>query len=126
MYMRDSNIAKINFAESFDYGRTWNHVGNIDIPNADAKIALCKAGGKLVMIHNENPTIEFANRIRLCIRISDDNGKSWGEPIFVSEENENIFYPDFIVDDKNKILYVSYENARQHYLNRYTYEELGM
>ncbi|MBO5007229.1 MAG: exo-alpha-sialidase [Clostridia bacterium] len=126
MYMRDSNVAKINCAESFDYGRTWNHIGNIDIPNADSKIALAKADGKLVMIHNENPTFEFHNRIRLCIRNSEDNGKSWSVPVFVSEENDNIFYPDVIADDENRVLYVAYENARQHYLNRYTYDELGL
>ena len=78
------------------------------------------------MIHNENPTLEFHNRIRLCIRISEDNGKSWGVPVFVSEENDRFFYPDVIADDENRVLYVAYENARQHYLNRYTYDELGL
>lgn len=126
MYMRDSNVAKINCAESFDYGRTWNHIGNIDIPNADSKITLIKANGKLVLIHNENSSFEFTNRIKLCIRISEDNGGSWGKQIFVSEENENIFYPDAVADDDNRILYVAYENARQHYMNKYTYDELGL
>lgn len=126
MYMRDSNRPYLNCAESFDYGRTWEHIGNIDIPNADTKITLLKANGKIVRISNENASFAFDERTKLCIRISDDNAKTWREPIFVSDENENIFYPHAVADDENGILYVAYENAHQHYLNKYTYDELGL
>ena len=34
------------------------------------------------------------------------------------------FYPHIAVDEKKRLVYVVYENARQHYVKKYSFEEL--
>ncbi len=126
MFMRDSNTPYLNVAESFDYGRTWEHKGNIDTPNANSKIDITKVNGKVVMTSNVQATSGFDERANLVIRISDDNCKTWREPICVTTPEDNIFYPHSAVDYDNKIFYLAYENAKQQYINVYTFEELGL
>lgn len=126
MYMRDSSYAYINCAESLDYGRTWEHKKSIDIPNGDSKITLEKVNGKLLLISNVTNTFDSDARTNLQIQISNDNGKTWQFLCYVDDKDKALFYPHTAVDDKNKILYLSYEDGVCHYLNKYTFEELGL
>lgn len=126
MYMRDSRNFYINCAESFDYGRTWEHKGSIDIPNANTKITMLKINGKILLISNVCATGAFVERKKLQIQISKDNGKSWKFVCYIDDESKMFFYPHAVVDEKNKILYIAYENAVKHYLVKYTFEELGL
>lgn len=126
MYMRDSSFAYINCAESFDYGRTWEHQGSLDIPNGNTKITLEKVNGKLLLISNVSNTFGFDARKNLQIQVSEDGGKTWEFLCYVDDCDKALFYPHTAVDEKNKILYVAYEDAVKHYINKYTFEELGL
>lgn len=57
---------------------------------------------------------------------SFDYGKTWDFVCYVGEPDEHIFYPHSFVDSEKRLVYLAYENARQHYLNIYTFEELGI
>ena len=126
MIMRDSNKPFINIAESFDYGRTWEHKGNTSMPNADSKIDVTKVNGKIIMTSNVKESLLFNERTNLVIHISNDNCKTWRAPINVADVEDHVFYPHSAVDYENKKFYLAYENARQFYINVYTFEELGI
>ncbi len=126
MYMRDSSYAYINCAESFDYGRTWEHKGSIDIPNANTKITLVKVNGKILLISNVYSSFKFDERKNLQIQVSEDGCRTWKFLCHIDDKDKAYFYPHSAVDYKNKILYVSYEDAVKHYINKYTFEELGL
>lgn len=126
MFMRDTNIPKINTAESFDYGRTWSHIGNIEIPNADSKLSMEKINDKVILVSNVMESLEFEGRKNLQIQISEDGCKTWKKIEDVAPQDESWFYPHTLVDANNNLLYVSYENGKLHYINKYTFEELGL
>ncbi len=126
MYMRDTHTPKINAAESFDYGRTWNHTGNIEMPNADTKLSLEKINNKVILVSNPVESLEFDGRKQLQIQVSTDGMKTWKKVADVAPQDEKWFYPHTLVDHKNSVLYIAYENARQHYINKYTFDELGL
>lgn len=126
MYMRDTQTPYINAAESFDYGRTWTHIGTIDIPNADTKLSMEKINGKVVLVSNVCASLEFKGRCELQIQISEDGCKTWKKAAEVAPPADTWFYPHTLVDNNKQLLYVAYENAKQHYINIYTFEELGL
>ena len=126
MFMRDSNKPFMNIAESFDYGRTWEHKGNTSMPNANSKIDVTKVNGKVVLTSNVKESLPFDERANLVIQISDDNCKTWRKPIHVTTPEDHIFYPHSAIDYDKKIFYLAYENAKQQYINVYTFEELDL
>lgn len=126
MYMRDSHYCYINMAESFDYGKTWQHTGNLDIPNADSKIAMEKIGNTIIMVSNAVNGFAFSERKNLQIKTSVDGCKTWKPVAYVSQKEELLFYPHIAVDNNNGLVYIAYENGVQHYINRYTFDELGI
>lgn len=107
--------------ESFDYGRTWSELERTDIPNSDSKFHLFKLRGKILLIGN---TVT-AGRTGLAIRISDD-GKSFTKLIDIEPAEERWFYPHACADEEKEILYIAYENAKQHRLVKYSFAELGL
>lgn len=126
MYMRNTESPFINAAESFDYGRSWKHVGNLEMPNADAKLSMEKINGKVVLVSNPCESLEFLGRKKLQIQVSEDNCKTWRKVAEVAPQDEPWFYPHTLVDYAKEILYVAYENGRFHYINKYSFEELGL
>ncbi len=122
MYMRAGNPV-MYISESFDYGRTWSEPVPSDIPNPNTKITTVKINGQIVMINNF--CSGSAARLNLCIAKSTD-GKHFEKVAQVEPENEEWFYPHAYVDHEQKILYVAYENKVDHYLKKYTFEELGL
>ena len=126
MYMRDSSKPYINFAESFDFGRTWKHTGNLDIYNADTRITLIKVRNKILLISNVCKSLGFEDRKKLQIQISDDNCKTWRFVCYIDDADSTFFYPHAAVDEANELIYVAYENAVCHYINKYTFTELGI
>lgn len=126
MYMRDSSKSYINCAESFDYGRTWSHNGSLEIPNADTKITMIKVNGKILLISNVCDSFAFDARKKLQIQISDDNCKTWRFVCYADDAEKAYFYPHAAVDEANRLIYVAYENAVQHYINKYTFDDLGI
>ncbi len=121
MFCRDKHF--LGRTESFDFGRTWTEYEVSDIPNPSSKMDLVKANGKVILINN----FDENDRKKLEIAISDNNAKTWREArIPVDSTEEEFLYPHSIADDENQILYVAYENYKQHYLKKFTYEELGI
>ena len=82
--------------------------------------------GKLLLISNVSNTFGFDARKNLQIQVSEDGGKTWEFLCYVDDCDKALFYPHTAVDEKNKILYVAYEDAVKHYINKYTFEELGL
>lgn len=126
MYMRDSSKPYINSAESFDYGRTWKHIGKIDMFNGNTKITMLKVKNKILLISNVCESMGFEGRKRLQIQISDDNCKTWRFVCYVADEESAFFYPHAAIDEQNGLIYVAYENAVCMYINKYTFKELGI
>jgi len=109
-------------SESFDYGRTWSAGYLSDIPHADTKVTVLKVNGYVLMINNFR---SFDGRKNLCIGKSVD-GKHF-EIIQNIENAEDIFfYPHAFADYDSGILYVAYESAKEHWLKKYTFRELGV
>lgn len=124
MYMRDSYKPYINMAESFDYGRTWKHNGRIDMPNSNAKLTLFKIKDNIFLISNATNSMDFEGRKRLQINVSKDGCKTWNFIGYVDNENEAFFYPHVAIDEKNQIVFIVYENGKQHYIEKYTFGEI--
>ena len=124
---RDSGKeTKLGTTESFDYGRTWTPYRLSDLDNADTKVTLLRAKDKILLIHNENPSLAYKGRTHLGIRISDDLGKTWRDPIPVEDTEGHYFYPHAFADDEKEILYVAYETHGVHYLKKFSYASLGI
>lgn len=109
-------------SESFDYGKSWSEGYISDIPNADTKVTVLKVNGHILMINNFN---SFGERENLCIYKSKD-GKTFEKITNIEDENEHFFYPHAFADEKERILYIAYENTKEHWLKKYTFEELGI
>lgn len=126
MYMRDNYNPYMNAAESFDYGRTWNHIGNIDMHNANSKVTMEKVNEKVILVSNVCPGMTNEERKNLQIQISDDYCKTWREPIYPVDPEEMWCYPHMAVDYNKKLVYLAYENMKLTYVNTYTFDELGL
>lgn len=124
MYCRSSK-GYLVASESFDYGRTWTKPYTTDIPNADTKVTVLKRGGKIYMINNFNPVPEWLQRNHLWIAESTD-GKTFTKIANIENDDEWVFYPHAFFDENERILYVAYENFRQHFLKKFTFDELGI
>lgn len=120
MYCR-SYIGCLYISESFDYGRTWSKPVMSDIPNSDTKVTLLKVRDTILMINNF--TKEKRNHLGIYKSI---DGKNFEKVTDVDNEEELFYYPHAFGDDNEQILYVAYENAKQHYLAKFTYDELGI
>ena len=126
MFMRNSHHCYIEVAESFDYGNNWVHIGSTDIPNADSKICLEKINEKVILVSNTTKSFEFMGRTNLQIQISDDYCKTWKHFSYVNNKEDLYFYPHIAIDKTKAVLYLAYENGIKHYINVYTFKELGL
>lgn len=64
------------------------------------------------------------NRTHLQIWISKD-GENFYNKIKIEEDNENFFYPHAFFDDEKQLLYVSYENSKQFWLKKISFEDIS-
>ncbi len=108
---------------SEDYGKTWSEPTETDIPNSYTKLTVKKIEGKILLISNFHPSMEWQNRKCLQMWASDDNCKSWSKKISLAADNDVLFYPHAYADDEQKILYITFENGMQHYIQTIPYEE---
>ncbi len=120
MYCR-SNKKHLYISESFDYGKRWSEGYLSDIPNPDTKVTVLKVNGQILMINNFTGT----KRTNLCIYKSTD-GKKFEKVVNVEDEDACFFYPHAFADKTECVLYVAYENAKEHWLKKYTFKELGI
>jgi len=124
MYCRSIDCY-LYMSESFDFGRTWTQATITDIPNADTKLTLFKERDKIFLINNFNNKRGWKNRTNLAIAISDD-GKHFEKIIDIENPSESWFYPHAFVDKEKETVYVAYENAKQHWLKKYSFSELSL
>ena len=124
--MRDNANSYLRRCDSFDYGRTWGELVLTDLPNPNTKLTLLKINGKILLINNFNNVSGWMERTHLEIWVSADNMQTWEKKIPIAHCDERFFYPHAFADEKQKTLYVAYENAEQHYLMRIPYDELGL
>lgn len=122
LYCR-AGAPEMMITESFDYGKTWSKPVRSGIPNPDSKITVLKIRGQIIMINNFES--EFGKREKLYISKSKD-GKNFEKVVAVDDENERFFYPHAFADDEKEMLYVAYENGKDHWLKTFTYGELGL
>lgn len=122
MFIREDKTGFMGRCDSFDYGRTWGEYALTDIPNPGSKVAVEKINGKVIMVSNFAPE----KRDHLQLWLSDDNCKTFVKKLSLDDDDAFLCYPHTAVDYENKLLYVAYENYHQHYLNVYSFEELGL
>ncbi len=120
MYIR-TNKGVLYYSESFDYGRAWTQPLPTKIVHSDTKVTCLKINGKVIMINN---AVE-SGRTHLEIS-SSENGFDFEHICYVDEPENRFFYPHAFADDKQQTLYVAYENMKEHWLKKFTYEELGL
>ena len=82
-----------------------------------------KVKDKILMINNF--TALHGKRTNLCIYKSGD-GKHFEKVVNVEGEQDIFFYPHAFADEEEQVLYLAYENAKEHWLKKYTFAELGI
>lgn len=124
MYMRNNNATYLGISHSYDYGKTWTDFKQTNIPNPNTKVTLIKANDLILLISNFNKVVGVKNRTHLQIWISKD-GENFYNKIKIEEDNENFFYPHAFFDDEKQLLYVAYENSKQFWLKKISFEDIG-
>ena len=100
---------------SFDFGRNWSKAELSDIQNADTKVTCLKIKDTILLINNDAP---FKKRVNLAISKSKDR-RVFGKVLNVDEKTKAFFYAHAFADDEHEILYVAYENCKEHFLAKY-------
>lgn len=113
-------------ADSFDYGRSWTENSLTGIPNPSTKFSLVKVRDAVLLLNNFVAAPGWESRTHLEIRVSRDGLHSFDCCLPLEPSSESWFYPHACADDSRRILYVAYENAREHRLAKIPYEELGL
>lgn len=124
MYMRNNNAPYLGISHSYDYGKTWTDFKQTNIPNPNTKVTLIKANDLILLISNFNKVVGVKNRTHLQIWISKD-GENFYNKIKIEEDNENFFYPHAFFDDEKQLLYVAYENSKQFWLKKISFEDIS-
>lgn len=124
MYMRADGpqSGKLAVSDSFDFGRTWTEPILSDIDNPGSKISVFTYKDKLCLIANFDPK----ERTHLQLRTSKDGGNTFYRTVSIDDDSAFFCYPHVILCEENKTLYIAYENYRQHYLKKLTFEEAGL
>lgn len=120
MYLRN-NTGLLYYSESFDYGRTWSKAKQTNIPHSDAKVTCLKIKDKIIMINNAIAS----GRTHLEISVSND-GLNFKHIRYVTDKEDNFFYPHAFADIEKETLYVAFENMKQHYISKFSFDEIGI
>lgn len=93
-----SSASDIFRSDSEDGGRTWSPAYSIGLPNNNSGIDLVPlADGRLVLIFNP-VGLNWGPRSPLILRMSEDNGKTWGAPFVLEKEPGEYSYPAMVVE----------------------------
>lgn len=93
---------RIHLSRSADGGQHWQASLPTELPNPNAGIALLRlADGRLLLAYNP----QSADRDRLALALSTDDGKSWSLPRLIEhgEEGEEFSYPALTQDEQGMI-----------------------
>ena len=124
--MRDNANSYLRRCDSYDYGRTWGELTVTDLPNPNTKLTLLKINDKILLINNFHNVSGWMERTHLEIWVSADNMRTWSQKVPIAHSDDRFFYPHAFTDEKQRKLYVAYENAEQHYLMHIPYDELDV
>jgi predicted neuraminidase len=107
-YMRDNGPApkRIHISSSDNLGETWAPARDTDLPNPGSAcdIAISKEGN-WILVYNDTES----GRNKLCVALSDDEGKTWGWKKYIENEEipVQVHYPAVIIGNDG-IIHVSY------------------
>lgn len=112
--MRDNGLPpqRIQHASSTDRGETWTAVTDSDLPDPGAGLEITSlANGHWLVVHNDTEK----GRHRLCVRLSDDEGKTWKWSRHLERDEPgpdagSYGYPS-IIQAKDGTLHVTYSYA---------------
>ena len=124
MYMRNNNAPYLGISHSYDYGKTWTDFKQTNIPNPNTKVTLVKSNDLILLISNFNKVVGVKNRTHLQIWVSKDGEKFYNK-LKIEEDNENFFYPHAFFDEEKQLLYVAYENSKQFWLKKISFEDIS-
>lgn len=108
-FLRDEGNApqRVQVSTSSDNGETWTPSRDIDIPNPSSSLeVLALRDGRWLMLCNDLEE----DRHRLVIKISDDEGRTWGRTRLVEEADgdaTSFEYPS-IIQSRDGLLHLSY------------------
>ena len=96
-------------SESTDGGRTWNVPHSIGVWGLPSHLLKLRDGRLLMTYGHRRPP--FGNQARL----SDDNGKTWGEAMILSGDGKggDLGYPSTVELDDGSLLSVWYESMKE-------------
>lgn len=119
MLLRTS-ASDIYRSDSSDGGRTWTPAYSIGLPNNNSGVDIVQLeGGRLVLIFN-SVGLSFGPRTPLLLRMSKDNGKTWGVPFVLEKEPGEYSYPAIVTHGNN--LHLTYTSNRE----RIAYWNIGI
>ncbi len=112
MLLRDAGpLQRIRASASDDGGRHWSSPVPTALPNSNAGIALLRlADGRLLLAYNP----QTANRNRLGLSVSGDEGRHWSPPWMIEDgaEDDEYSYPALLQDEQGDI-HLAYTWKRQ-------------
>lgn len=107
MYFRTGH-GRIWTSSSSDAGRTWSMASPTELPNPSAGIdAVALPDGRLAVAYN--PTTK--GRSPLWLRISEDRGATWGDPLTLEDGEGEYSYPAVIAEGDDT-LHITYTHRR--------------
>lgn len=110
-YMRDNGAAptRVTISESNDKGESWTAATKGDIPNPGSSVELqVLQDGRWAFVGNDVDE----GRHRLCLYISEDEGKSWKNKTWLEDQtpkSANFSYPAMI-QTNDGILHITYSH----------------
>lgn len=106
-----SSASDIYRSDSVDGGRTWSPAYSVGLPNNNSGIdVVALEDARLVMIFNP-VGLNWGPRSPLILRISGDNGKTWGSPFVLEKDPGEYSYPAIV--SEGGCLHLSYTWKRE-------------
>lgn len=94
--------------ESFDYGRHWTAAEPTSLPNSNARVDLLKLdNGHLLLAYNPE------GRRVLRLRLSTDQGRTWGPYVDVEAEGGAEFSYPYLLQTKDGMIHLAYTHRRE-------------
>lgn len=118
MLLRWDMTGYLWYTESDDGGKTWSNYVKTDIPNPPNKPKLIKIGDKIALIHTpinsikEDGTVEWSQRKRYEIWISDDDMKTWKYKKELCNFPGTYHYTDGFYEDGHILFSVEYDRKK--------------
>jgi predicted neuraminidase len=106
-----TSASDIYRSDSRDGGQTWSPAYSIGLPNNNSGVDVVRMDdGRLVVIYNP-VGLNWGPRSPLIIRMSRDNGKTWGNPFILEREPGEYSYPAIVA--KGRHLHITYTWKRE-------------